>query len=65
VVLVGLGVATLSMTGRALAAVAAVLATVTVAEAQRLAQIALAAPSAQEARARVRAELPVLDELGL
>jgi len=42
-----------------------VLATVTVAEAQRLAQIALAAPSALEARARVRAELPVLDELGL
>ena len=65
VVLVGLGVNTLSMTARALAAVAAVLAKVTLPEAQRLAGIALAAPSALEARARVRAELPVLDELGL
>jgi phosphotransferase system enzyme I (PtsI) len=65
VVLVGLGVNTLSMTARALSAVAAVLAKVTLPEAQRLAAVALAAPSAIEARARVRAELPVLDELGL
>ncbi|UVJ39872.1 phosphoenolpyruvate--protein phosphotransferase [Arthrobacter sp. CJ23] len=65
VVLVGLGVATLSMSARALAAVAAVLATVTVAQAQQLAATALAAPSAAAARAAVRAELPILDELGL
>jgi len=65
VVLVGLGVNTLSMTARALSAVGAVLNTVTLAEAQRLATIALAAPNALEARAQVRAELPVLDELGL
>jgi phosphotransferase system enzyme I (PtsI) len=65
VVLVGLGVTTLSMTARALSAVGAVLNTVTLAEAQRLAGIALAAPSATEARARVRAELTVLDELAL
>lgn len=65
VVLVGLGVNTLSMTARALSAVAAVLATVPLAEAQRLAAVALAAPSASEARDRVRAELPVLEEMGL
>lgn len=65
VVLVGLGVATLSMSARALAAVASVLATVTVAQAQQLAAIALAAPSAAAARSAVRAQLPVLDELGL
>ncbi|MEV7605867.1 phosphoenolpyruvate--protein phosphotransferase [Paenarthrobacter sp. NPDC089322] len=65
VVLVGLGVATLSMSARALAAVAAVLATVTVAQAQQLATTALAAPSASAARAAVRAQLPILDELGL
>ncbi|MFJ5956167.1 phosphoenolpyruvate--protein phosphotransferase [Paenarthrobacter sp. NPDC092416] len=65
VVLVGLGVATLSMSARALAAVAAVLATVTVAQAQQLAATALAAPSVAAARAAVRGELPILDELGL
>ncbi|MGO4858282.1 phosphoenolpyruvate--protein phosphotransferase [Arthrobacter sp. 2MCAF14] len=65
VVLVGLGVATLSMSARALAAVSAVLATVTVAQAQKLATAALAAPSASAARQAVRAQLPVLDELGL
>lgn len=65
VVLVGLGITTLSMSARALAAVAAVLATVTVAQAQQLAAAALAAPSAVAARAAVRAELPILDELGL
>ena len=65
VVLVGLGVATLSMSARALAAVSAVLATVTVSQAQKLATAALAAPSASAARQAVRAQLPILDELGL
>ncbi|MDQ0240474.1 phosphoenolpyruvate--protein phosphotransferase [Arthrobacter bambusae] len=65
VVLVGLGVATLSMSARALAAVSAVLATVTVAQAQQLATTALSAPSASAARQAVRAQLPILDELGL
>jgi len=65
VVLTGLGVTTLSMTARSIAAVAAVLKTVTLAEAQELAKLALSAPSATEARAWVRAKLPVLDDLGL
>ncbi|MFE4543593.1 phosphoenolpyruvate--protein phosphotransferase [Arthrobacter sp. NPDC056727] len=65
VVLTGLGVTTLSMTARSLAAVAAVLKTVTLAEAQELAKLALSAPSAVEARAWVREKLPVLEELGL
>ncbi|BCW68742.1 phosphoenolpyruvate-protein phosphotransferase [Arthrobacter sp. NicSoilB4] len=65
VVLTGLGVSTLSMTARSLAAVAAVLKTVTLADAQELAKLALSAPSATEARAWVRAKLPVLEDLGL
>ncbi len=65
VVLAGLGVTSLSMSARALAAVSAVLKTVTLADAQRLAGLALAAPSATAARAAVRAELPILAELGL
>ncbi|MEC5190705.1 MULTISPECIES: phosphoenolpyruvate--protein phosphotransferase [unclassified Arthrobacter] len=65
VVLTGLGVSTLSMTARSLAAVAAVLKTVTLAEAQELAKLALSAPSATQARAWVREKLPVLEELGL
>lgn len=65
VVLAGLGVSSLSMTPRALPAVAAVLRTVTSAEAQALAQRAVAAPSAAEARDLVRAGLPALAELGL
>jgi phosphotransferase system enzyme I (PtsI) len=65
VVLTGLGVSTLSMTARSLAAVAAVLKTVTLEEAQQLAKLALSAPSATEARAWVREKLPVLAELGL
>lgn len=65
VVLTGLGVTTLSMTARSIAAVAAVLKTVTLAEAQELARLALSAPSATEARAWVRAKLPVLEDLGL
>lgn len=65
VVLTGLGVTTLSMTARSLAAVAAVLKTVTLAEAQELAKLALSAPNATDARAWVRAKLPILEELGL
>ncbi|MDQ0823565.1 phosphotransferase system enzyme I (PtsI) [Arthrobacter sp. V4I6] len=65
VVLTGLGVSTLSMTARSITAVAAVLKTVTLAEAQELAKLALSAPSATEARAWVREKLPVLEELGL
>ncbi|WP_309082473.1 putative PEP-binding protein, partial [Zhihengliuella sp.] len=65
VVLVGLGVSTLSMTPRALAGVGAVLNSVTLAEAQRIAGISVAAPTAAEARERARAELPVLEALGL
>lgn len=65
VVLVGLGVNSLSMTPRSLPAVAKVLSTVSLADAKRLAQIAVAARTADEARDAVRAELPVLEELGL
>ncbi|WP_247826852.1 phosphoenolpyruvate--protein phosphotransferase [Arthrobacter antioxidans] len=65
VVLVGLGISTLSMTPRALAGVGAVLNSVTLADAQRIAGIAVASPTASEAKARVRAELPVLESLGL
>jgi phosphotransferase system enzyme I (PtsI) len=65
VVLAGLGVSTLSMTPRALAAVGAVLGSVTLDEARELAKVALAAPSATEAKARVRAKLPILDTLGV
>ncbi len=65
VVLAGLGVTTLSMTPRALPAVAAVLRTVTLAQAQALAYQAVAAASATEARELVRAGLPALAELGL
>ncbi|UNX54024.1 phosphoenolpyruvate--protein phosphotransferase [Georgenia sp. TF02-10] len=64
-VLVGLGVSSLSMTPRALADVAAVLAATDLATCRRLAQLAVDAESAAEARARVRAELPVLADLGL
>lgn len=65
VVLVGLGVSSLSMTPRALAAVAAVLRTVSLAEAKVLAYRAVGASSAAEARELVRAGLPALTELGL
>jgi phosphotransferase system enzyme I (PtsI) len=65
VVLVGLGISTLSMTPRALAGVGAVLHSVTLAESQRIAAIAVGAPTAAEAKARTRAELPVLESLGL
>lgn len=65
VVLVGLGVSTLSMTARALSAVAAVLDSVTLPEAQQLAELALTAHSAADARRIVRDKLPILDQLGL
>lgn len=65
VVLVGLGVSTLSMSARALAPVAAVLATIDFLEAQRLAAIALRSTSAAGARQSVREQLPILDTLGL
>lgn len=65
VVLVGLGVNTLSMTARSLAAVAAVLATVTLAEAQEIAALTLKATSPTQAREIAREHLPILVELGL
>lgn len=65
VVLAGLGVTSLSMTPRALPAVAAVLRTITMPEARQLAYRAVSAASATEARELVRAGLPALAELGL
>lgn len=65
VVLVGLGVTSLSMTARALPDVAAVLASVTHAECVELAGLVLGADSAEDARAAVRARLGALEELGL
>ena len=64
-VLVGLGVASLSMTARALPDVGAVLASVTLEQCRALAALALAQRTADEARSAVRAGLPVLAELGL
>ncbi|WP_166844828.1 phosphoenolpyruvate--protein phosphotransferase [Isoptericola sp. BMS4] len=65
-VLVGLGVTSLSMTPRALADVAAVLAEVTFARCRELAQVALEQPDAGAARDAVRRELAgVLEPLGL
>lgn len=65
VVLVGLGISTLSMTARALPGVAAVLRSITLDQARDLAGLALSADTAAEARAAVRSKLPVLDTLGL
>jgi phosphotransferase system enzyme I (PtsI) len=65
VVLVGLGVTSLSMSSRAIAEVGELLRTVTYDECKRLAQIALDAGEAQAAKAAVRAELPQLADLGL
>jgi phosphotransferase system enzyme I (PtsI) len=65
VVLVGLGVSSLSMTPRSIAAVAAVLARTSLPECRRLAKVALDAPTAASGRAAVRASLEVLEELGL
>jgi phosphotransferase system enzyme I (PtsI) len=64
VVLIGLGVTSLSMTPRALSDVAATVASVDLDAARRIAAIALEARSADAARAAVRAELPVLVDLG-
>lgn len=65
VVLVGLGVATLSMTARALPDVADVLASVTLETCRELAALAVGADSAEDAREAVRSRIPILDELGL
>ena len=65
VVLVGLGVNSLSMTPRSLPAVAKVLSTVTLEQAQELAAKAVAARTAEDAISAVRAGLPILGELGL
>ncbi|MDO4897907.1 MAG: phosphoenolpyruvate--protein phosphotransferase [Rothia sp. (in: high G+C Gram-positive bacteria)] len=65
VVLVGLGVDTLSMNAGAMAAVSAVLKSVTREKAQQIAVKALSEISSAEAKAAARAELPILDELGL
>jgi phosphotransferase system enzyme I (PtsI) len=64
-VLVGLGATSLSMTPRALADVAAVLASVTLEDCRRVAALALGARTPADGRAAVRAALPVLAELGL
>ena len=65
VVLVGLGVNSLSMTPRSLPAVAKVLSTVTIEQARELARDAVMAPTAREAKQRVRSKLDILDELGM
>lgn len=65
VVLVGLGVNSLSMTPRSLPAVAKVLSSVTLEQAKELASKAVAARTADGGRDAVRAGLPVLGELGL
>ena len=65
VVLVGLGVDTLSMNAGAIPAVAAVLRSVTLEQARHIANKALEQISSAEAKAAARAELPILDELGL
>ncbi|WP_454044306.1 phosphoenolpyruvate--protein phosphotransferase [Cellulosimicrobium sp. Marseille-Q8652] len=65
VVLVGLGVSSLSMTARAIPDVAALLREVDLGECRRLARLALDAESAAAARAVVRENLPQLVGLGL
>ena len=65
VVLVGLGVDTLSMNAGAIPAVAAVLKSVTLEQARHIANKAFEQISSAEAKAAARAELPILDELGL
>jgi phosphoenolpyruvate-protein phosphotransferase len=57
VVYVGLGVSSLSMTPRAMSAVADLLGTLTRSDCERLAEIALAAPTAAEARAATASAL--------
>jgi phosphotransferase system enzyme I (PtsI) len=65
VVLVGLGVSSLSMTPRSIPGVAAVLERTSLPECRRLAGVAVDAPTATAARKAVRASLSVLGELGL
>lgn len=65
VVLVGLGVQALSMNTRSIPAVAAVLKSVTLEQARQVAAKVMSARSAENAKDVARAELPVLDELGL
>ncbi|MDO5645791.1 MAG: phosphoenolpyruvate--protein phosphotransferase [Dermabacter sp.] len=65
VVLVGLGVNSLSMTPRSLPAVAKVLSTVSIEQARELARIAVTSPTADAAKAAVREKLPILEEIGL
>ena len=65
VVLVGLGVNSLSMTPRSLPAVAKVLSTVSLADARELARLAVCSPTAAEGKRAVRAKLPIIEELGL
>jgi phosphotransferase system enzyme I (PtsI) len=65
VVLVGLGITSLSMSSRAIAEVGELLRTVSYHDCKRLAQIAVDAGEAQAAKAAVRAELPQLADLGL
>ncbi|GAA4422949.1 phosphoenolpyruvate--protein phosphotransferase [Georgenia halophila] len=65
VVLVGLGVSSLSMTPRALGDVAAVLGATDLATCRGVARLAVDAESAEDARAKARDALPVLGELGL
>lgn len=64
-VLIGLGITTLSVSPRSLAAVAAVIERTTTAQCRQLAELALGQASAAEARDAVRAALPALAELGL
>lgn len=65
VVLVGLGVSSLSMAPRALGPVGAVLSRTTLSECRHLAGLALACEGPADARATVRAGLGALDDLGL
>jgi phosphoenolpyruvate-protein phosphotransferase (PTS system enzyme I) len=64
-VLVGLGVTSLSMAPSSLADVRTLLAGHTLDQCRRLAQIALEAPEAGAGRELVRAEVPALEALGL
>jgi phosphotransferase system enzyme I (PtsI) len=65
VVLVGLGVTSLSMSARAIPDVGALLASVPLEECRRVARLAVEAADAASGRAAVRAELPGLADLGL
>lgn len=65
VVLVGLGVTSLSMVPAALGPVALVLADTDLRQCRELARVALSSGSADEARSAVRDDLPVLDAHGL